>query len=402
MILLKDEATARKVAELLAQGKAFADLASQYSIDPTKERGGFLGRVALNNLNEQVRAMVGSLKVGGFTGPVRVQNGLAFFQRTTTAHYSEALQLMRSKKFSEALDPLGKDLSLNPDRVHSLTLRAYALQRLDRSKEAKEAYRRILKRDPKNVLSYNNLGTLLDQEGNYAEAAKMFERAIALKPKQDVILHNLAWIYSARLEQPSKALAFIRKAIALKADAANYHAMLGDIYRRLGNRQKAREAVKKAADLEPQNQEYRQTLAKLGNSGTSLRPKKAAARRASSPVPRRERKRPIRTKPASPPSKPGQKDHVAAVNPPARPSIKIVTRIGGANTSRMVGRLLKENEFPVARRLRESKPLNGIRIYYKPPSIGAARKIRDLISPRPELRRLTWKSQFDIIVYVGK
>ena len=46
--------------------------------------------------------------------------------------------------------------------------------------------------------------------------------------------------------------------------------------------------------------------------------------------------------------------------------------------------------------------MKGIRIYYKGKSVGAARKIRNLISPKPQLRRMSWNSQFDIIVFVGR
>ena len=415
MILVKDAAAAGKVSNLLSQGKSFAGLARQFSTDPTKERGGFLGRVALKDLNEQVQAMVGRLKVGGFTGPVRVEKGLAFFQRTTTAHYTFALEMMKAEKFKQALVPLEKDLALNPDRIHSRALKAYAFQRLNRTKEAKDAYREIIRRDPKNVLANNNLGTLLDQEGNYTEAAQRFERAISLEPNQDVTLHNLAWIYASRLGRPSKALGFIRKAIALKPNDANYYTMLGSIYRQLGKTLEARKAVAQAVRLEPANAEHRKLLALLGGAVKEPAPvKKVAVKpvgRAKAgtppgadkpPAPVRARLKPAKRKPASKSATP--RKLTASARRPALPppSIKVVTRLGGGKTVRLVGRLLRRNGFPVALRLKEAKPMKGIKIYYKVKSVGAARKIRDLISPRPQIKRMSWNSQFDIIVFVGR
>ena len=119
MILVQNQEDAKKVANELAKGRSFADVASQFSVDSTKERGGFLGQVALKDLNENIQVMVRSLKVGGYTGPVQVENGLAFFHRTTPAHYTYALELMRLEKFERALEPLNIDLALNPDRTHS-------------------------------------------------------------------------------------------------------------------------------------------------------------------------------------------------------------------------------------------------------------------------------------------
>ncbi|HJM43602.1 MAG TPA: tetratricopeptide repeat protein [Nitrospinota bacterium] len=415
MILVKDKAAAAKVSNLLSQGKGFADLARQFSTDPTKGRGGFLGRVALKDLNEQVQAMVGTLKVGGFTGPVRVKNGLAFFQRTTTAHYTFALELMKAEKYKQALVPLEKDLALNPDRIHSRALKAYAFQRLNRTKEAKDAYREIIRRDPKNVLANNNLGTLLDQEGNYTEAAKRFERAVAIEPNQDVTLHNLAWIYSSRLGRPSKALRFIRKAIELKPNAANYYTMLASIYRQLGKTLEARKAVTQAVQLEPANAEHRKLLAMLGGPLKEPAPaKKTPAKpggRANARTPPgddnppasvRARLKPAKKKPPSKAATPRKRTASVRRAAPSSPSIKVVTRLGGGKTVRLVGRLLRRNGYPVALRLKEAKPMKGIRIYYKGKSVGAARKIRNLISPKPQLRRMSWNSQFDIIVFVGR
>ena len=94
MLIVNQPATARKVADLLAQGESFVQLASEYSVHPTKQHGGLLGLVALDDLQEQVRAMVGNLQVGQYTGPIPMPEGLAFFQRTTMAHYAEALRLM--------------------------------------------------------------------------------------------------------------------------------------------------------------------------------------------------------------------------------------------------------------------------------------------------------------------
>lgn len=430
MILVQNQEDAKKVANELAKGKSFADVASQFSVDSTKERGGFLGQVALKDLNEQIQVMVRSLKVGGYTGPVQVENGLAFFQRTTTSHYTYALELMRLEKFEQALEPLSKDLALNPDRTHSLALKAYALQRLNQAKVAENVYRQIIKRDPKNVLAHNNLGTLLDQKGDHPGAAKHFERAVEIDSEQDVTLHNLAWIHSARLNNPAKALGFIRKATKLKPNKANYHAMLADIFQKLGERTEAQRSIARAIEIDSKNESYRKLLGQLSQASNrnltpppkkkvvQINPKKTRANntfpKSPGEIPTKPKKsiktavpekKPLRQPPLMEKATKPKRHRVALsrptkqFNPPQH--IKIVTRRGGARKTQRVAHLLKKNGFPIALRLRETKTLKGIRIYYKNKSVRAAGKIRDLITPRPTLRRLTWKSQFDIIVFVG-
>ncbi len=380
MLIVNQPATARKVADLLAQGESFVQLASEYSVHPTKQHGGLLGLVALDDLQEQVRAMVGNLQVGQYTGPIPMPEGLAFFQRTTMAHYAEALRLMRSGTYQAALASLAKDLALNPDRVHSLELKAYALERLRRKPEAETVYREIIRQAPKNVLAHNNLGALLDQEGRHAEAAKLFERVIMLDPAQHVTLYNLAWLYAFELPNLTKALAYIQQAIAWKPDAARYYAVLGDIYKKQGKWEQARIAAAKAAALEPQHTKYQDRLAELGKAGSALKSKRPAVRLQSD----------------------SDRNTVLSQTLAPTVSIKVVVLPGGADTSHQVIRLLQQNGFPIALRITDPKPMNGLRIYHKPHAIETAQKLRDLIKPDLQLRRLTWKTQFDIIVYVGQ
>jgi tetratricopeptide (TPR) repeat protein len=394
MLVVKEPATARQVADLLAQGTPFAHLAYDYSIDSTKKQGGFLGLVALKELQAKIRMLVERLKVGEFTGPVRVPEGFAFFQRTTMAHYAKAIRLIRSNKYREALDPLDADLVLNPDRVHSLEFKAYVLQQLGRIPEAKVVYREIIRQKPTNVLAHNNLGMLLEQEGKYADAVTLFERAIALDPTQNVVLYNLAWLYASRLHNPTKALGFIRQAIALQPNSAAYYAMLGDIYTQQGKWKQARIAVAKAAELAPNNTVYKARLAVLETSETFPKPEKTVVQ---------PRAVPARPTPPHPVPKPAPSGNpVVSQSSAASASIKVVTHPGGADASRSVKRLLQRHGFPVTLHITDPKPMKGIRIYHKQQSIDAAQRIRNLIAPALQLRRLTWESQFDIIVYVGQ
>lgn len=380
ILVVKDVAAARKVTALLAQGGSFARLASEYSVHVTKKRGGRLGRVALDDLQEQVRAMIGTLEVGAVVGPVRMPEGLAFFQRTTMAYYAEAIRLIRSKQYREALAQLAKDLALNPDRIHSLELKAYVLEQLGQTSEAEAAYREIMLQDPENVLALNNLGALFEQAGQYASAARLLEQAVILDPTRDVILYNLAWIYAFELSNPDKALGFIQQAIVRHPDAARYYAVLGKIYKRQGKQQQARQAAARAVELAPHKTVYQDELASLGVPDAPLQPRKTAA--------------------GSPPAF-GERRTVRRNKTP-NVLIKVVMHPGGEDTSRRVIQLLQHNGFSIARRIRDAEPRQGLRIYHKPQAIGSARMIRDLISPGIQPRPITWPSQFDIIIYAGR
>jgi tetratricopeptide (TPR) repeat protein len=380
ILVVKDAAAARQVTALLAQGEPFARLASEHSIHLSKKRGGRLGRVALEELQEQVRVRIGTLKVGGVIGPVQVREGLAFFQRSTAAYYAEAIRLIRAKQYREALASLAKDLALNPDRLHSLELKAYAHEQLRQMAEAEVVYREIILRQPENILAHNNLGALFEQSGQYARAARLFEQAIILDPSQDVILYNLAWLYAVQLSKPGKALGFIRKAIARQPDTARYYDVLGRIYKQQGKQQQARLAFAKAAELAPHETKYQDGLASLSAPDTPWQPKKTAA--GLQPISQ------------VPPAIRRSKTSSAL--------IKVVVHPGGTETSRRITQLLQQNGFLIDRHIKDAEPRQGLQIYHKPRALGSARMIRDLISPGLQPRRLTWPSQFDIIIYAGR
>lgn len=360
ILVVKDAADARKIATLLAQGESFARLASEYSIHLTKKRGGRLGRVGLDKLQEQVRAKIGALEVGAVIGPMQIQESLAFFQRTTVEHYAEGVRLMRAKQYREALVALANDLALNPDRLHSLELKAYAYEQLGQMSEAETAYREVIQQDSKNVLAHNNLGALFERSGQYAKAAQLFEQAIILDPTQHVILYNLAWLYAFELSKPGKALGFIQQAITRQPATARYYAVLGKIYKQQGELQQARLAIGRAVELALNETEYRDELASLGMLDDSLQAKKASA------------------------------------------LIKMVVHPGGADASRRIVQLLQQNGFAIDRQIRDAEPRQGLRIYHKSDVIEIAWMIRDLIDPALQPRRITWSSQFDIIIYAGR
>ncbi|ENQ3077278.1 peptidylprolyl isomerase PrsA [Bacillus cereus] len=75
-ILVKDEATAKKVKDELAQGKSFEDLAKQYSEDPgSKEKGGDLGYFGPGKMVKEFEDAAYKLKKDEVSEPIKSQFG---------------------------------------------------------------------------------------------------------------------------------------------------------------------------------------------------------------------------------------------------------------------------------------------------------------------------------------
>ena len=71
---------AQRLVDRLSQGEDFAVLARAESIDPSADRGGLLGRIALSTLRPELRDVFRGVGPGQLTPVVRIPTGFAFFK----------------------------------------------------------------------------------------------------------------------------------------------------------------------------------------------------------------------------------------------------------------------------------------------------------------------------------
>ena len=101
-ILVKDEATAKKVKEELGQGKSFEELAKQYSEDTgSKEKGGDLGFFGAGKMVKEFEDAAYKLKKDEVSEPVKSQFGY---------HIIKVTDIKEQKPFDEVKGDIKKDL----------------------------------------------------------------------------------------------------------------------------------------------------------------------------------------------------------------------------------------------------------------------------------------------------
>ena len=101
-ILVKDEATAKKVKEELGQGKSFEELAKQYSEDTgSKEKGGDLGFFGPGKMVKEFEEAAYKLKKDEVSEPVKSQFGY---------HIIKVTDIKEQKPFDEVKGDIKKDL----------------------------------------------------------------------------------------------------------------------------------------------------------------------------------------------------------------------------------------------------------------------------------------------------
>ena len=81
LIVVSTEEKAQQIAEEVASGGSFEAIARAQSSDPSAERGGLLGPIALSELRAELRDALHDLPLGNVTGVLRLPTGFAIVQR---------------------------------------------------------------------------------------------------------------------------------------------------------------------------------------------------------------------------------------------------------------------------------------------------------------------------------
>lgn len=117
-ILVEDLETAEKIRKEIEEGLAFEDAAKKYSIDPSKENGGSLGKFPKAVMVKEFQEGLGSIEIGEISAPVKSQFGyhiikLANKENVETPKFEEiksqvGQRLMMAKRQEAYLEKLGK------------------------------------------------------------------------------------------------------------------------------------------------------------------------------------------------------------------------------------------------------------------------------------------------------
>ncbi|MBK0402612.1 tetratricopeptide repeat protein [Adhaeribacter sp. BT258] len=119
----------------------------------------------------------------------------------------------KQKNFREAMRIAEEGLTIDPENVDCLNLKARALNLLGDKKLAADSYKNAFYHEPENDLTHANQGWSYIETGEYKKALEHFQEALRLNPNSDFAREGLVealkakyWIYRAVLNLNYKML----------------------------------------------------------------------------------------------------------------------------------------------------------------------------------------------------
>jgi tetratricopeptide (TPR) repeat protein len=145
----------------------------------------------------------------------------------------------RPGQISGAIDSYRRAISLNPDDAEAHYNLAAAYEDVQQFDRAIAEYQSVTLLDPESYIALNNLARLsMSRRADYAGALALLDAAFDLKPEGDQVLYTLhknrGWA-NLGLGYLTLAEGELRQALAIRADGAAAHCLLGQALEKKGD-----------------------------------------------------------------------------------------------------------------------------------------------------------------------
>jgi Flp pilus assembly protein TadD len=165
--------------------------------------------------------------------------------------YETAAKLLQAGQHEEAIEPLKRAISLEPNYFHAHNDLGVAYMKLKQLEEAAAAFQRAIKINDKVYLPQLNLGIVFNRQAKYKDAAEVLQRLQKREPDRATIHAPLIEaLMGAQLWQQAEEA--ITRALAAKdADAVDLKIKMGAVMMRQSKFAGAVAALREAVQAEP-------------------------------------------------------------------------------------------------------------------------------------------------------
>lgn len=228
LIAVATEEDIKAVTDRLGKGESFSSVAHDLSKDQSAPAGGFIGDVALADMDPTLAAAAAHLEQGSNSSVLRVGDSRVMLHRLPRDFkwkadrlYREALSLndqgdraLAIKKAKQALDAypyqlrglnlVGVMLRQAGDRTHAMAFLGFAAQIYPKDAATQfnlalaqdspnqiAQLRRVIELDQDILAAYERLGTALDATGQHVAAVETFRAGLRIDPFSALLYYRL-------------------------------------------------------------------------------------------------------------------------------------------------------------------------------------------------------------------
>lgn len=201
--------------------------------DQSQENGGEVRNAAtLDSLIRRAYQLHQSGRVAQAESLYR--QALHFDENHVAANNLMGVFCLQAKRFDEALEFIGRALSVAPYDAQAEANLGLALNALGRPREAVEHFHKSLRLAPNNARVYNNLGNIHFRFRRLKDAITCYEQALALEPGFAEGHFNLGNALMS-MQRHAEAAASFQQCLALQPDFARGRAKLEQALQAAGN-----------------------------------------------------------------------------------------------------------------------------------------------------------------------
>ncbi|MCK8825232.1 peptidylprolyl isomerase [Fuchsiella alkaliacetigena] len=259
------EKEAQEVLAQLEEGLDFAQLAAEYSDDPTAVEGGQLGVVSPGQLDSGLDEVAFTLDSGEVSGAIKTEEGYHILKVTDRQELltgeedaEERQQLVQELRWEEAqraLEDLVEEQRAQADiEVDSAELRAYRAASEGDFAQAETDYKEALAESQSGIEDlylYSNLGHVYAQQDKFEDAIAAYNEALEVSPNSAELRLDLANLYY-EMEAEEEAQEELEKAYQLAQEEEDIFTLyrLQYFYDQLGYEEEAEELIETITELQ--------------------------------------------------------------------------------------------------------------------------------------------------------
>lgn len=252
------QAKAEEVLELVNEGRDFAQLAEEYSDDPSGQQGGDLGSFGRGQMVPAFEEAAFALEVGEISELVKSEFGYHIIKVTDRQEASdeevaeqreELMEELLIEKQRKTLDDLVVELKEEAEiEIKDSEIEAFNAAQDGNYEQALTSYKDAIAEDSNAYYLYNNLAEVYKAMGEVEEVVATYQEAIDRYPEQVIFYDNLAQSYLQE-DEIDQAMDVYYQGLANNENEPELYLGLGDLYRQQGEKEIALDKYEQFAEL---------------------------------------------------------------------------------------------------------------------------------------------------------